>query len=87
MMRKGYLKAAKRVSILRGVVEKERGWGKMNVQYRLYRQAAGMAALVGFVLAAGTAVSAIKNMAVVVSADSKLPDVTLAELTKLCKGA
>jgi hypothetical protein len=31
--------------------------------------------------------AAIKNMALVVAADSKLPDVTLPELTKLCKGA
>ncbi|HEY8713932.1 MAG TPA: hypothetical protein VIM00_01055 [Candidatus Acidoferrum sp.] len=61
--------------------------GKMNVQYRLYRRAAWIAALGFIMLAAGSAFSAIKNMAVVVSADSKLPDVTLAELTKLCKGA
>src|ERR1700686_4610970 len=30
---------------------------------------------------------AIKNMAVVVAGDSNLPDLTLAEFTKLCKGA
>ena len=29
---------------------------------------------------------AIKNMAVVVAADSNLPDLTMAEFTKLCKG-
>ena len=30
---------------------------------------------------------AIKNMAVVVAADSNLPDLTMVEFTKLCKGA
>ncbi len=38
------------------------------------------------VLLAGTAAPAIKNMAVVASAGSKLQDVALAELAKLCKG-
>jgi hypothetical protein len=38
-------------------------------------------------LFAGPAVPAIKNMAVVVSAGSKLADVPLADLTKFCKGA
>jgi ABC-type phosphate transport system substrate-binding protein len=38
------------------------------------------------VLIAGTAETAIKNMAVVASAGSKLQDVPLAELAKLCKG-
>jgi ribosomal protein L23 len=38
------------------------------------------------VLLAGNAALAIKNMAVVASAGSKLQDVPLAELTKLCKG-
>jgi hypothetical protein len=33
-----------------------------------------------------SAVSAVRNMAVVVSAGSKLTDVPLADLTKLCKG-
>jgi hypothetical protein len=37
-------------------------------------------------LMAASAVPAIKNMAVVVSAGSKLSDVPLADLTKLCKG-
>jgi ABC-type phosphate transport system substrate-binding protein len=37
-------------------------------------------------LLAGTAYPGIKNMAVVVSAGSKLADVPLADLTKLCKG-
>ena len=38
-------------------------------------------------LAAGAALAGIKNMAIVVSAGSKLTDVPLADLTKLCKGA
>ena len=37
-------------------------------------------------LMAGNAAPAIKNMAVVASASSKLQDVALAELAKLCKG-
>jgi ABC-type phosphate transport system substrate-binding protein len=37
-------------------------------------------------LLAGTVAPAIKNMAVVVAAGSKLQDVPLAELAKLCKG-
>jgi hypothetical protein len=37
-------------------------------------------------LLAYSAVSAVRNMAVVVSAGSKLTDVPLADLTKLCKG-
>lgn len=37
-------------------------------------------------LAAGAALAGIKNMAVVVSAGSKLADVSLADFTKLCKG-
>src|ERR1700720_1688192 len=37
-------------------------------------------------LLAGSAAPAIKNMAVVASAGSKLQDVPLAELAKLCKG-
>jgi hypothetical protein len=39
------------------------------------------------VFAAASALPAIKTMAVVVAADSKLPDLTLAELVKLTKGA
>jgi hypothetical protein len=38
------------------------------------------------VLAAASVLPAIKTMAVVVAADSKLPDLTLAELVKLTKG-
>jgi ribosomal protein L23 len=37
-------------------------------------------------LMAGSAAPAVKNMAVVASASSKLQDVALAELAKLCKG-
>ena len=44
------------------------------------------AALCCFLLSAGAAFAGIKNMAVVVSAGSKLTDVPLADLTKLCKG-
>src|ERR1700757_554694 len=46
-----------------------------------------MAAILLFLMAAGAALAGIKNMAVVVSAGSKLTDVPLADLTKLCKGA
>jgi len=37
-------------------------------------------------LVAGSAIPAVKNMAVVASAGSKMQDVPLAELAKLCKG-
>lgn len=37
-------------------------------------------------LLAGAALAGVKNMAVVVSSGSKLTDVPLADLTKLCKG-
>jgi hypothetical protein len=58
----------------------------MNLRHRnLGRLAWSMAAL-GLLLATGSSFAAIKNMALVVSADSKLPDVTFAELVKLCKG-
>src|SRR5438270_592594 len=40
----------------------------------------------GAVLFAGSAAPAIKNLAVVASASSKLQDVPLVELTKMCKG-
>lgn len=55
-----------------------KGWGK---RFRL------TVLLCAGVLLAGTAAPAIKNMAVVASAGSKLQDVPLAELAKLCKGA
>lgn len=54
-----------------------KGWGK---RFRL------TVLLCAGVLLAGTAAPAIKNMAVVASAGSKLQDVPLAELAKLCKG-
>jgi len=38
-------------------------------------------------LSATSAVAGVKNMAVVVSSGSKLSDIALADLTKLCKGA
>src|SRR5713226_4052031 len=47
------------------------------------RMAAGLCLAV---MLAASAVPAIKNMAVVVSAGSKLADVPLADLAKLCKG-
>jgi hypothetical protein len=58
----------------------------MKAQARRYRCMAYVVALSTFALGTSAAFSAIKNMAVVVAADSKLPDVTLTELTKLCKG-
>jgi hypothetical protein len=45
-----------------------------------------VAVLCAGALLAGSAAPAIKNMAVVTSASSKLQDVSLAELAKLCKG-
>lgn len=39
-----------------------------------------------FLLATEAALAGIKNMAIVVSAGSKLTDIPLADLTKLCKG-
>jgi hypothetical protein len=65
--------------------------GKIKAQHRGYRRltlasvSCGLL-LFGLALAASSAISAIKNLALVVAADSKLPDVTLVELTKLCKG-
>jgi hypothetical protein len=38
-------------------------------------------------IAGGMSFAAIKNMAVVISAGSKVSDVTLADLVKMCKGA
>lgn len=44
-------------------------------------------ALICVVLVGAVAgIAAIKNMALVVAADSRLPDLSFAELTKLCKG-
>jgi hypothetical protein len=45
-----------------------------------------MALLCAASMIAGSSAAAIKNMAVVISAGSKLSDVPLADLVKLCKG-
>lgn len=55
-----------------------------NSRRQLLRGAIALAALAAF---SASAVPAIKNMAVVTSANSKLADVPLADLVKLCKGA
>jgi hypothetical protein len=59
----------------------------MKLLHHAYRHRLFVFALCCLTLAASAAFAAIKNMAVVVAAGSKLPDVTLVELTKLCKGA
>jgi len=46
-----------------------------------------MALLCAAALVCGSSVASIKNMAVVISAGSKLSDVPMADLVKLCKGA
>lgn len=46
----------------------------------------GVAGIVFSAALGGTALSAIKNLAVIVSAGSKLSDIQLSDLTKLCKG-
>jgi len=58
----------------------------MNAQDRGYRRRLWSIVPCYLVLAATAAFPAIKNMAVVVAAGSKLPDVTLPELAKMCKG-
>jgi hypothetical protein len=63
----------------------------MKAQHRSYRRLVLASAscgllLFGLALAVSSAFSAAKNLAVVVAADSKLPDLTLVEFTKLCKG-
>ena len=58
----------------------------MKVRHRVTRSAWCAIVLSG-VFAAASVLPAIKTMAVVVAADSKLPDLTLAELVKLTKGA
>ena len=57
----------------------------MKVRQRVTRSALCAVVLCG-VFAAASALPAIKTMAVVVAADSKLPDLSLAELVKLAKG-
>ena len=54
-----------------------------NSRRKLLRGAIALAALAAF---SASAVPAIKNMAVVASANSKLGDVPLADLVKMCKG-
>ena len=55
--------------------------------YQILKRLQTAAVLCCLLLPAGAALAGIKNMAVVVSAGSKLTDVPLADLTKLCKGA
>jgi len=50
------------------------------------RKTLQIASILLFLVASGAALAGIKNMAVVVSAGSKMTDVPLADLTKLCKG-
>ena len=57
----------------------------MKVRHRVTRSALCAVVLFG-VFAAASALPAIKTMAVVVAADSKLPDISLAELIKLTRG-
>lgn len=54
-----------------------------NSRRKLLRGAIALAALAAF---SASAVPAIKNMAVVASSSSKLADVPLADLVKMCKG-
>jgi hypothetical protein len=54
-----------------------------NSRRKLMRGAIALAALAAF---SASAVPAIKNMAVVASANSKLADVPLTDLVKMCKG-
>jgi hypothetical protein len=57
----------------------------MTAQRRYYESLAWLV-LLGIVVTGVSTFAAIKNMALVVAADSKLPDLTFAELSKLCKG-
>jgi hypothetical protein len=59
----------------------------MKAQSRTYRFAAYVLVLSCLVLVVSVSYPAMKNMAVVVAADSNLPDLTMVEFTKLCKGA
>jgi ABC-type phosphate transport system substrate-binding protein len=58
----------------------------MKAQSYIYRCAACAVVLSCLVLFVSVTYPAIKNMAVVVAADSNLPDLTMVEFTKLCKG-
>ena len=55
-------------------------------RYQIPKALRTAAILCFLLLPVGVALAGIKNMAVVVSAGSKLTDVPLADLTKLCKG-
>lgn len=55
--------------------------------YQMLKRPGIAAILCCILLVAGAALAGIKNMAVVVSAGSRLTDVPLADLAKLCKGA
>jgi len=46
----------------------------------------GAAVLIVFAAVGGTTFSAVKNLALIVSSGSKLSDIPLGDLTKLCKG-
>jgi hypothetical protein len=59
----------------------------MKAQSHIYRFAAFALVLSSLVLVVSVSYPAMKNMAVVVAADSNLPDLTMVEFTKLCKGA
>ena len=59
----------------------------MKAPSRIYRFAACALVLACLVLVVSVSYPAIKNMAVIVAADSNLPDLTMVEFTKLCKGA
>lgn len=54
--------------------------------YQMFKKSGIAAILCSLLLLAAAGLAGIKNMAVVVSAGSKLTDVPLADLTKLCKG-
>jgi ABC-type phosphate transport system substrate-binding protein len=59
----------------------------MKAQSGIYRFAPCALVFSCLLLAVSVSYPAMKNMAVVVAADSNLPDLTMAEFTKLCKGA
>jgi ABC-type phosphate transport system substrate-binding protein len=59
----------------------------MKAQSYIYRLAACALVLGCLVLIVSVSSAAIKNMAVIVAADSNLPDLSMAEFMKLCKGA
>lgn len=59
----------------------------MKAQSGIYRFAACALVFSCLLLVVSVSYPAMKNMAVVVAADSNLPDLTMAEFTKLCKGA